>query len=85
MQYNRISADSHIDLPWLPHDLFTSNASAALKDRMPHVVDGPDGPHWTSKSGHSYGLMCGVGPSGAEARARTEPSRRPHGRGGALR
>ena len=44
MQYNRISADTHIDLPWLPTDLFTSNASADLKDRMPHVVDGPDGP-----------------------------------------
>jgi predicted TIM-barrel fold metal-dependent hydrolase len=64
MQYNRISADSHIDLPWLPADLFVSNASAGLKDRMPHVVDGPDGPHWTSKSGYSYGLVCGVGPSG---------------------
>jgi uncharacterized protein len=64
MQYKRISADSHIDLPWLPSDLFTSNASAALKDRMPHVVDGPDGPYWTSQSGHSYGLVCGVGPSG---------------------
>jgi len=66
MRYNRISADSHIDLPWLPEDLFTSNASAALKERMPHVVDGPDGPHWTSKSGYSYGLVCGVGPSGAK-------------------
>ena len=66
MRYNRISADSHIDLPWLPEDLFTSNASAALKERMPHVVDGPDGPHWTSKSGFSYGLVCGVGPSGAK-------------------
>jgi uncharacterized protein len=66
MQYNRISADTHIDLPWLPPDLFTSNASAALKERMPHVVDGPDGPYWTSKKGHSYGLVCGVGPSGAK-------------------
>ena len=64
MKYNRISADSHIDLPWLPPDLFTSNATAELKGRMPHVVDGPDGPYWTSKSGFSYGLMCGVGPSG---------------------
>ena len=61
MRYNRISADSHIDLPWLPSDLFTTNATAALKDRMPHVVEGPDGPHWTSKKGHSYGLVCGVG------------------------
>jgi len=64
MRYTRISADSHIDLPWLPNDLFTSNASAGLKDRMPFVVDGPDGPHWTCKNGMSFGLVCGVGPSG---------------------
>ena len=64
MKYNRISADSHIDLPWLPNDLFTSNATPALKERMPHVADGPDGPHWTSKGGFSFGLVCGVGPSG---------------------
>src|SRR5262245_878663 len=66
MPYSRISADSHIDLPWLPNDLFTSNASAALKDRMPFVKDGPDGPHWTCKNGMSFGLVCGVGPSGAK-------------------
>ncbi len=66
MRYNRISADSHIDMPWLPVDLFTANASAALKHRMPHVADGPDGPHWTSKNGGSYGLVCGVGPAGAK-------------------
>ena len=64
MRYTRISADSHIDLPWLPNDLFTSNASAAMKDRMPYVADGPDGPYWTSKNGQSFGLVCGVGPSG---------------------
>src|SRR5215471_18102545 len=43
MRYSRISADCHIDMPWLPPDLFTSNASAAMKDRMPYVTDGPDG------------------------------------------
>ena len=37
MQYEMISADCHIDLVWLPPDLFTDNASAALKDRMPYV------------------------------------------------
>ena len=64
MHYTRISADCHIDMPWMPPDLFTSNASAALKERMPYVADGPDGPHWTSKNGMSFGLVCGVGPSG---------------------
>jgi len=32
--YNRISADCHLDLIWLPPDLFTSEAPAHLKDRM---------------------------------------------------
>ena len=66
MPYSRISADCHIDMPWMPNDLFTSNASAALKDRMPYVADGPDGPYWTCKSGMSFGLVCGVGPGGAK-------------------
>ena len=48
---------THIDLPWLPPDLFTANASAAMKDRMPYVTDGPDGPHWTCKNGQSFGLV----------------------------
>lgn len=64
MHYDRISADCHIDLPWMPPDLFTTNATAALKDRMPYVADGPDGPYWTCKNGTSLGLVNGVGPSG---------------------
>jgi predicted TIM-barrel fold metal-dependent hydrolase len=64
MTYTRISADCHIDLPMLEPDLFTSNASAALKARMPYVTDGPDGPYWTCKNGGSFGLLNGVGPSG---------------------
>ena len=64
MQYNRISADCHIDMPWIPDDLFTANATAAMRDRMPYVVDGPDGPHWTCKNGTSFGLVGGVGPGG---------------------
>jgi uncharacterized protein len=66
MRYTRISADCHIDLPWIPPDLFTSNASAAMKERMPYVTDGPDGPHWTCRNGGSFGLMNGVGPAGAK-------------------
>ena len=64
MRYQRISADCHIDMPWIPADLFTANASAALRERMPYVTDGPDGPYWTSKNGASFGLVGGVGPSG---------------------
>ena len=66
MTYTRISADCHIDLPWVPTKLFTSGASAALKDRMPYVAEGPDGPFWTCKNGMSFGLVGGVGPAGSK-------------------
>src|SRR3972149_49795 len=66
MNYTRISADCHIDLPWVPPDLFTSGASAPMKDRMPYVTDGPDGPFWTAKNGVSFGLVGGGGPAGAK-------------------
>ena len=64
MRYERISADCHIDLPWMPPDLFVSSATAGLKDRMPYVAEGPDGPYWTCKNGGSFGLVNGVGPAG---------------------
>jgi len=69
MRYQRISADCHIDLPWIPPDLFTANASAALKDRMPFVKDGPDGRFWTAKNGTNFGLWGGVGPAGSKYEA----------------
>src|SRR5262245_1012727 len=62
--YTRISADCHIDLPMLAPDIFTGNATPALKERMPFVTDGPDGPYWTCKNGGSFGLLNGVGPAG---------------------
>ena len=64
MRYTRISADCHLDLPWMPPDLFTSNATPEMKERMPYVADGPDGPYWTCKNGTSFGLVNGVGPAG---------------------
>jgi len=64
MRYTRISADCHIDFPWIPPDLFTANASTVMKDRMPYVVEGPDGPYWTTKAGAGLGLVGGTGSSG---------------------
>ena len=64
MEYRRISADCHIDLCWMPPELFVSEASAGFRDRMPYVTDGPNGPYWTSRNGVSFGLKNGVGPSG---------------------
>lgn len=66
MHYERISADCHIDLCWLPPDLFTSNARAALRDRMPYVTDGPKGPVWVTRGGGNFGLANGMGSAGRE-------------------
>jgi predicted TIM-barrel fold metal-dependent hydrolase len=59
-----ISADCHVDLIWLPPDLFTKNASPALRERMPYVTDGAGGPVWATKKGASLGLVNGMGSAG---------------------
>ena len=66
MDYRVISADCHVDLPWLPPDLFTANAAAAMRDRMPFVTEGPKGPVWVSKKGSQFGLVNGMGSAGRE-------------------
>ena len=64
MQYKRISADCHLDMIWLPPDLFTSEASRELKERMPFVGEGPNGKEWVARNGASFGLIAGVGSAG---------------------
>ena len=64
MHYRRISADCHLDLIWLPPDLFVSQASPAFKERMPYVADGPEGKRWVANNGAFFGLVGGVGASG---------------------
>ena len=65
MEYRCISADGHIDLLWLPHDLFVSNASRAMKERMPYVVEAPDGARWVTKTGLNFGFANAKGGIGA--------------------
>src|SRR5260370_17362517 len=65
MQYRRISADCHLDLPWLPPELFVSQAARQFKDRMPFVEDGPEGPRWITKAGVNMGIPGAVGSVGA--------------------
>jgi uncharacterized protein len=64
MKYDVISADCHVDLIWLPPDLFTANAAAQFKDRMPYVTEGPRGREWVTKNGASFGVDCGMGSAG---------------------
>ncbi len=66
MQYRRISADCHLDLPWLPPELFVSGARRELRDRMPYVEEGPDGKQWVTKAGVNMGLLGGIGSVGGK-------------------
>jgi predicted TIM-barrel fold metal-dependent hydrolase len=47
MSYQIISADDHIDLRWLPKDLFTERLPARLRERGPRVVQTEKGECWT--------------------------------------
>ena len=59
-----ISADCHIDLPWMPPEVFTENAPAHLRDRMPYVEEAEDGLRWVSRNGAQFGLVNGMGSAG---------------------
>src|SRR6266508_2260275 len=66
MRYEIISADCHIDLCWLPPDLFVTSAPSEWRDRMPYVTDCPKRPVSTTKKGASLGRACGMGSAGRE-------------------
>jgi len=46
MDYQLISADDHIDLRYLPRDLWQTRVPAAARDRVPRVEDTDQGPMW---------------------------------------
>ena len=46
MDYPIISADDHIDLRWLPRDLWSSRLPAHLRERGPQVRDTDKGAFW---------------------------------------
>ena len=74
MKYDVISADCHIDLIWLPPDLFTANAGAAFRDRMPYVTEGPRGREWVTKNRASFGLDAGMGSAACRPTSRRRSS-----------
>ena len=43
MKYNLISADTHMDLVYMPPEMFVENAPSALRDKMPRVEDTEEG------------------------------------------
>jgi len=66
MRYEMISADCHLDLCWLPTDLFVTQASPEMRERVPYVEDGPKGKRWLTKKGANLGLVNGMGSAGRE-------------------
>jgi predicted TIM-barrel fold metal-dependent hydrolase len=60
MDYRIISADCHIDMTWMPGDLWVKNAPARLRDQVPQVRETSDGPHWFVE-GKDLGVYGGLG------------------------
>ncbi len=70
MEYKCISSDCHIDLIWLPPNLFTSNASGQMKNWMPYVdVEAKGGLRRISRGGADFGLVNGMGSVGRKYEA----------------
>ena len=59
-----ISADGHIDLPLLPHDLFDRFAPPSLRPRMPRVIERDGGQYWVDENGGQLAFVGGSGNSG---------------------
>jgi predicted TIM-barrel fold metal-dependent hydrolase len=71
MNYRIISADDHIDLQWLPKDLWQKRVPAQWRDRAPNVVDTSDGPAWVCGDDR-WDLWGGrAGAAGAQGGRRT--------------
>ena len=47
MTYRFISADDHIDLRWLPRDLWSERLPARLRERGPRVIENDNGAFWS--------------------------------------
>ena len=47
MMHRFISADDHIDLRWLPKDLWSERLPARLRDRGPRVIENDNGAYWS--------------------------------------
>ena len=64
MAYEIISADTHMDLRWLPPDLFVSRAPEAQKPHMPNVQTLDRGNYWFVQGSE----FCAVGSDSAGVR-----------------
>ena len=60
MEYRVISVDCHIDMTWMPGDLWVKNAPAKWRDQVPQVRQSDDGPRWHAEE-KELGVFGGLG------------------------
>jgi len=75
MKHRLISGDSHMDMAWLPPDLFVSNAPSRLREYMPRVKETPEGKVWYVGT-KRVGPAATMGPDSANDRYVPGASRR---------
>jgi predicted TIM-barrel fold metal-dependent hydrolase len=63
MDYQMISVDDHIDMQYLPKDLWTERLPAALRERGPHVVESETSYTWVCGD-RTWGAWAGGQPKG---------------------
>ena len=59
MEYNVISGDSHIDMTWMPGDLWVDRAPPEFRSLAPRVIETPEGLHWEVE-GKRMGVFGGT-------------------------
>lgn len=67
MDYKMISADDHLDLQYLPTDLWTKHLPKALRHRVPYIEERNGGAVWVC-DGEVWGRWAGTRrPTGPKA------------------
>ncbi|MBM3925237.1 MAG: amidohydrolase [SAR202 cluster bacterium] len=62
VKYNLISGDSHVDMSWLPGDLFVKNCSKPeLLELMPRIVETKKGLQWIAEKDNVLGVAQSAG------------------------
>ena len=60
MDYKLVSGDSHVDLSWLPGNLFLDNSEARYREKVPRIIETKDGPQWWAE-GEVLGVANAAG------------------------
>jgi predicted TIM-barrel fold metal-dependent hydrolase len=82
VDYQLVSGDDHMDMQYLPKDLWQARVPARFRDDAPRVVDTPEGPCWVFRGtstpawgpSRTLGLVDALERSGALAGGQLRPS-----------